>query len=363
LANRDPRQAYRIALGNGGTGARFLAALCCLLPGTFYLDGSQRLRERPLRPLIACLQQAGAQIEAADSAEGLPLTIHGNPAWRPESFELAAGDSSQFLSALLLLAPSLRPGTRIRLSERPPSWPYVELTLRLLAQLGLYWRPTDDGYELAAPRPQSRRLTIGGDWSAAIYPLGLLAQLGGRLTLERLQEHTAQGDAVQAEWWRSWGLELTLKEQGLQARAGGGQLPAAVQQNCLPTPDLGQPLAVIAAMGREKSQLDGLRTLRSKETDRIYAMAMELGKVGTLVGIGYNHMRILGNPFYLPEHPIATYGDHRMAMSFALLAPQLPGLPIAQPEVVEKSYPAFWAHLEQLGFQLSFAEDNSVESC
>lgn len=357
--------------GDAGTTFRFLTAYLALQPGVQVLTGSARMRERPVGPLVQALRDLGADIQFLEKNGYPPLRI-GPPdqlGRTRRSIRVQAHVSSQFLSALLLIAPYLPEGLELIPEGRLVSRPYLDMTLRLMRHFGanVDWEaaPQAPGGELIAVQPggyRPRPLRIEADWSAASYWYALAAlAIDVDLTLNGLFAGSWQGDAVLAEMMQGFGIQtIQTGDSALRLKKNGASQPEAFQWDFLECPDIAQTLAVVCAGLGVPGTLSGLETLAIKETDRTAALAAELAKVGvsfgSLPGPAGHSFLVHGKAVWKDAPRFATYGDHRMAMAFAplgLLAP----VEIEHPAVVAKSYPAFWEHLAQVGFQLEKSED------
>jgi 3-phosphoshikimate 1-carboxyvinyltransferase len=347
-------ETIHIDLHEAGTAMRFITAFCCTCNGTFVLTGTERLRQRPIAPLVTALQQAGADIQYEDKQGFLPIRIRGNGAWRPAQFTVAAGESSQFVTALLLLAPRLTLGCTVRLAGALASEPYVRMTVGLLQSLGIAWQSTDAGYRLERNTVEADGYLVESDWSAASYLLGLAATIKADVTLRHLRADSLQGDAAQLAIFRQWGLNMEwVGTDALNVtNPTGALLPRPLNFDFSPMPDLAQTFAVLAASANGSSRFTGLHTLPLKETNRLQALVTELAKLGIGATATEESLFIEGGTLQTPIQSIGTYNDHRMAMSFAVAANLLGRTTIEAPQVVRKSYPRFWDDLATLGYAL-----------
>lgn len=337
-----------------GTALRFITAFACTLPGTFVLDGAPRLRERPVAALLDSLRSAGYRIDCLAREGFLPIRITGDPSVQPSVLQVDPSASSQLLSALLLLAPRLAVGTKVLQSGPASTESYVAMTLGLLRQLGWHWQPVDGGYQLAAIIPGPSIWPVEADWSAASYWLGWICLLPGTLRLPHLPINSLQGDAAQLDWVQQWGLEVTADGGDLVVRNNGKVYPRPLQHDFTATPDLAQTYAVLAALTIGTSHFTGLHTLPAKETDRLAALVTELTALHGTAHATSDSLTVHGSPQDLRQvQPVQTYHDHRMAMSFSLMAAHLPAVTIAAPGVVAKSYPGYWQQLASLGFDVA----------
>ncbi|MCE3006897.1 MAG: 3-phosphoshikimate 1-carboxyvinyltransferase [Bacteroidetes bacterium] len=342
-----------IELGLAGTALRFITAAATLVPGTTLLDGKDRLRKRVVAPLVEALQDAGADIAYLGEPGYLPLRIKGKPGWQPTAFRIDATESSQLLSALLLLGPVLPVGCTIHCTSLA-SKSYAQMTLDLLADWGVHWQQQDMQYTLAGRQRNPPAHAIESDWSAASYWLGLAATKPADLRLRTLHPHSKQGDRHQLEIFRGWGMDCRFEGSELHVRTDG-ILVRGLDYDFGQMPDLAQTFAVLATWADETSELTGLHTLPGKETDRLAALVAELGKLGVHAVATSDKLLVYPSLQMQVKQPVATYEDHRFAMSFALLANRFSHISIEDPQVVGKSYPAFWSHLEQLGYPIEWA--------
>lgn len=354
-AGRLPRGGA-IDLGDGGTPTRFMLALAPLAGGPVAIDGSARMRERPVEEGIALLRLLGARIETTPRAfagrigEGLPATVQPSAPLRGATLEIGRTASSQFLSALLLVGPTCAGPLELRYRDAPTSASYLDLTVDALRRFGVAVGEKRDpeGRILAhriEPQPiAAARVAVEPDASSAAYPALAAALLpGSRVTLLGLERGSRQPDIRFIETLGAMGAEVRQLAEGLSVE-GRGQL-AAIDVDASLFPDAAMALAVACARAAGPSRIRGLATLRVKETDRLAALAAELNRVGATAAIEGDALRIepiVGGGEAAVVH---TYRDHRMAMSFAVLGLVQPGIAIADPRCVIKSYPRFWADL------------------
>lgn len=354
-----PPPAAAIDCGNAGTLFRFLTASLAVLPGEWRLDGTPRLRERPVGPLAAALRELGARIEWAGREGFAPLVIHGGPLAGGRA-RLDAGESSQYLSALLMAGLRAEAPVEIQVSALT-SHPYVELTraaIRRFVRAGVApvaerpggWRVRPA--ELAPPPD----LTVEGDFSAACYPAAAAALTGGRVVLEGLSRDSAQGDRRVLDLLARMGARVAWRGDSVEVEGpppGAGL--TALDAELSDVPDQVPTLAALAPFARGVSRLRGVPHLRIKESDRLRAMAAGLGRLGVPVEELPDGLVIHGCWADAPPGPIAgepavldPVGDHRIAMSLALVGLRRRGVAVADPEVVGKSYPGFWRDLDAL---------------
>jgi len=330
--------------GNAGTMFRFLIASLATIPGRWTLDGTPRLRERPAGPLLDALRQLGARIECLDRAGHAPLAIEGG-SLVGGSVRLDAGESSQYLSALLMAAWRTPEGMAIETSALT-SEPYVDLTLRAIETFG--GRVERDGARWrVAPCAGlgTARAAVEGDWSAACYPAAAAA-LAGEIELVGLRRDSLQGDRRFLDLLAAMGA--AVRWQGEAVSIARRPL-VAVDADLSSMPDQVPTLAALAPFARGTTEIRNVPHLRLKESDRLRAMAEGLAALGVPVEERSDGLRIAGvwadaEP---PSEPtrIDPHGDHRIAMSFALRGLRRPGVSIAEPDVVGKSFPGFWREL------------------
>lgn len=330
-----------VNIGAAGTAMRFLTAYYATLEGsTVILDGTERMRHRPIALLVDALRRCGADIEYAGEEGFPPLRITGRKL-SASHIEIAGNVSSQYISALLMVAPLMGCRT-VTLTGEIISLPYITMTLTLMRLMGVDCVMNGNNISIPADAHYVPcDFTVENDWSAASYWLEMQSLLPeSRITLKGLHSESAQGDSAVA---------------GIFSQMGG---TAPIILDLKETPDLAQTIVVTACLLGRHFHITGLRTLRIKETDRIDALCTQLRRLGYIISAGddfslsWNGERCAPEP----EPHISTLDDHRMAMSFAPAAVLFPGIVIDDVEVVSKSYPDFWRHLEAAGFTLTPCE-------
>ena len=339
----------RIDCGAGGTMLRFLTAAACVVPGVWTLDGSLRLRRRPLAPLLAALRGLGGLVECLGDEGHAPLQVRGE-GLDGGRVELDAGESSQYLSALLLAATGARGPVEI-VVERLTSAPYVELTLAAMADFGAdVERPAGDRYRVRPAPLAGAEVVVEVDASAACYAGAAAALTGGRVVILGLRRDSRQGDLGFFELLRRMGAEVEWQGSRL-AVAGRGPL-RAIEADLSGMPDQVPTLAVLAPFAEGTTRITGVPHLRLKESDRLQAMRVELTRLGATVEETADGLEITGTwcDGAAPDEPVtvASHDDHRIAMSLALVGLRRPGVSVAEAAVVAKSYPEFWRDLERL---------------
>lgn len=363
--------------GDGGTTFRFMAAYLALTPEETILTGSPGLRRRPVGPLVKALRELGVYVEYLEKEGYPPLGINAtdNLGRGSRTVRIAADVSSQFLSALLMIGPLLPEGLELIPEGTLVSRPYLDMTLRMMRYFGARADWQGETIVVAPGAYEPRPLRIEADWSAASYWYAMAALSGDAdLRLRGLHRDSWQGDAVLAGMMQTFGVQTFFDDDGarlLKSRRPDALAVPTFEWDFADCPDLAQTLAVLCAGLGVRGIFSGLETLVIKETDRIRALHNELGKAG----VRFDQLparfsdQYPDKTFYLLDGQaqwsqpprFATYGDHRMAMSLALLA--LRGtVQIEHPEVVAKSYPAFWEHLASAGFQVLESGDKSRHS-
>lgn len=353
------QQPTTIDVGPAGTVMRFMTALLAISPGRYILTGSERMQQRPISVLVDAFQQLGADISYLGQPGFPPLAIHGSFEQNSPKVSIPGNISSQYLSALLLIAPALPLGLELKITGMLTSKPYLTMTLDMLTASGIQYRYQDDTISIAPQAFRPTTLEIEPDWSAASYWYSILALADeGQIFLPGLKQNSLQGDRAIAELMERFGVKTTFLPEGIQLDK---TMESAIQDpraetdlvDCTACPDLAQTLIVCAAALQKDLSFTGLHTLRIKETDRIAALQAEIAKFGVKLvenGAVY-HLKTAG--FFHPETlSIDTYEDHRMAMAFAPLALVFDNIQINDPGVVDKSYPQFYTHLASMGFLL-----------
>lgn len=343
-----------------GTAMRFLTAYFAIQQGeTHTLTGTARMKQRPIRLLVDALRTLGADIEYAGHEGYPPLLVHGKELAEAARTTLPGNVSSQYISALMMIGPALPHGLCIELQGEVVSRPYIELTLKLMADFGAKAEWTADGTALHI-HPGGYRPThfsVESDWSAASYWYAFAAmEEEACISLPLLQAASYQGDSAVAQLFEPLGVKTSFED--------GGAVLTRVERTCtrmeydfVNQPDLAQTFVVTCAMLGIPFRFGGLQSLKIKETDRMAALIRELGKLGFVIReTGGDTLSWDGERTHeLPDAAIDTYEDHRMAMAFSIASFRFPGLRINHPEVVSKSYPLFWDDLRQAGFSVEEA--------
>ncbi|MCA1784200.1 MAG: 3-phosphoshikimate 1-carboxyvinyltransferase [Intrasporangiaceae bacterium] len=339
-----PVGSARVDVRLSGTTARFVAPLLALAEGTFELDGGEPFRARPMGPVLEALRTLGAQVDDLGRPGHLPVRV-SSEGIRGRAIRVAGDTSSQFLSGLLLVAPACPEGLEIELTTELVSDRYVELTIATMADFGArVERPSERRFVVPPTGYDAADTAIEPDASAASYLLAAAAITGGRVRVRGLTAAARQGDAGFARVLQRMGAHVTIDGRGTEVR-GTGRLQG-IEVDLGAMSDTAQTLAAVAVFAEGPTRVTGIGFIRAKETDRIHAVVTELQRCG---------IRAEAEPDGFLIHPgtprpavISTYDDHRMAMSFALLGLRSPGLRIADPGCVAKTFPTYFSVLEHL---------------
>ena len=337
-------------IGAAGTAMRFLTAFLAKTYGEWHITGSERMLERPIKVLVDALNHLGAKIEYAGKEGFPPLHIYGS-ALQGGEYAIEGGVSSQYISALMMIAPYMEKGLRLQIEGEIVSKQYILMTQALMQYFGvsveINWPYITIPPQEYTPHP----ITVESDWSAASYFYEYLAIKGnGQLFLPNLNKNSLQGDSHCATIFQSLGVNTSYKKGGVYITSHSHKLPRHYVKNLINQPDLAQTVAVTCCLKNIPFTLHGLQTLYIKETNRIEALKNELKKLGyLLISDGVGTLSWDGSKCIPDEHPcIETYHDHRMAMSFAPAVLIYPEMQIQNPEVVSKSFPQFWQEFSKL---------------
>ena len=341
-----------------GTAMRFLTAYLSTVQGTHILTGTERMQQRPIQILVNALRELGAQIEYAGKEGFPPLRIHGTEL-KGNELTLKGNVSSQYISALLMIGPVLKNGLRLHLTGEIISLPYINLTLQLMKEFGAKAAWTSGNSIEVAPKPYTPvSFMVESDWSAASYWYQIAAlSEQAEIELIGLFRNSYQGDSRGAEVFSRLGITTEFTHEGVLLKKSN-RLVEQLNEDFVDIPDLAQTFAVTCCLLGIPFRFTGLQSLKIKETDRIFALKAELRKLGYLLQDAQDSILIWDGKRCQPEAQpvIQTYEDHRMAMAFAPAALRFPEMRIAEPQVVYKSYPSYWEHLQQAGFQIDNKE-------
>jgi 3-phosphoshikimate 1-carboxyvinyltransferase len=345
--------------GPAGTTFRFMTAYLSLFGGKRVLTGSERMKQRPIKVLVDALRSLGASISYLENEGYPPLQITSGSIAGNKKLAIPANTSSQYISALLLIAPLLPGGLTLELTGKIVSRPYIEMTLGLMQYFGITHQWESQIIVIKEQPYDAKPFVVEADWSAASYYYAVAA-LSNRadIYLNGLFENSLQGDSALIEIFQHFGVKTEFTANGIRLLKERTTLPDAFHYDFILCPDLAQTLAVVCAGLGVKGYFSGLETLRIKETDRIQALENEISKGGCHISLfssdslsGKEVFEVSGK-FETNKTPVfKTYEDHRMAMAFAPLALLMP-IEIEEPHVVIKSYPDFWKDFKQLGFEI-----------
>jgi 3-phosphoshikimate 1-carboxyvinyltransferase len=349
LGGKIPARSADLFIGNAGTAARFLSAFLTLGDGEYLLDGDARMRERPIGDLVQSLTQLGATVHGQPSTVPLKILAHGLPGGKTQ---IAGNISSQFLSALLMVAPYAQAPIEIELSTDLNSKPYVDMTLAIMSDFGVDIQR--DGYSRFTihPTPYSPLSTyaIESDASAASYFFAAPTILGGSMRVENISRRSKQGDIAFLDVLQQMGCTVTESETSILVTRPSSFTGLDVDMRDIP--DTAQTLAAIAPFASTPTRIRGIASARVKETDRVHATCTELARLGVQVEEHDDGMTIyptfnVQRTTFTPA-TVHTYNDHRMAMSFALIGLRMDGVIIENPGCVSKTFPNYFDVLETL---------------
>ena len=364
LSNSDDSEVMQKALvsedtcidiHHAGTAMRFLTAYFSIQKGReTVITGSQRMKERPIQILVEALKTLGADISYLENEGVPPLKIIGKELTKSK-VALEANVSSQYISALMLIASKLENGLELTLNGKITSVPYINMTLSLLNSIGIQTTFKDQVITVQ-PAPKTiaeQTLTVESDWSSASYFYSLIAlsDVGTEITIASYTQESLQGDSVLADIYTSFGVSTQFKGHAITLKKESVvEASVKIERDLKNAPDIAQTIAVTAfGLGLE-CFMEGLHTLKIKETDRLVALKTELEKLGAEINITDKTLHLKASESINANVKIPTYNDHRMAMAFAPLGLKVP-LVIEDANVVSKSYPEFWKDLETIGFQ------------
>lgn len=344
-----------VNVGPAGTAMRFLTAYLSLLGEKVEITGTERMKQRPIGTLVNALLSLGANISYKEVDGYPPVLVNGAFQQKTKHILIRGDISSQFLTALLLIASSLPQGLELEIMDELTSKPYVDMTLAMLAQCGIEHSWEKDTISIAPQNFHETTLTIEPDWSAASYWYSVAAlSKHSKIYLPHLKKDSLQGDSAIAGIMSLFGITTVFNEDGIVIEKVEYEIKPQLLdfKEC---PDLAQTVVVCAAILGKEFSFTGLETLKIKETDRIFALQTELAKIGVkLIETQADVYQLNCEELNIPESiTIATYEDHRMAMAFAPLASIIKEVVIEEAMVVEKSYPHFWEDFKKIGFEVS----------
>lgn len=342
-----------IDVHHAGTAMRFLTAFFAIQEGKeVVLTGSARMKERPIKILVDALNKLGAEITYKENEGFPPLKIKGKKLTK-NKVTLPANVSSQYISALLLIAPKLEKGIELTLEGEITSVSYIKMTLALLNEIGVKTSFENKTIKVTHnPSPITHHpIKVESDWSSVsyLYSVIALSEIGSQITLSNFKKNSLQGDCALVEIYKNFGVETIFNSNEITLRKVKNLKPVTLNLKLNNSPDIAQTIAVTCFGLGISCHLTGLHTLKIKETDRLEALKTELTKLGATISVTNNSLTLEQSENINPNVCISTYQDHRMAMAFAPLALKVPII-IQNTEVVSKSYPAFWEDIKQIGF-------------
>jgi len=359
-------ERHTVDIGAAGTAMRFSTALLSVTEGTHIITGTERMKNRPIAVLVDALRSLGADVQYVEKDGYPPLRITGNPRLAGGSISLPGNVSSQYISALLMIGPSLREGITLTLTDNIISRPYINMTLAMMRDFGAEADWTSEDTIVVGPKPYSQRTyLVESDWSASSYWYEMVAlsdDTEAEIILPGLFETSLQGDSKVADIFRHLGVETIHNGNDVVIRKRG-KVAERLDYDFVEQPDLAQTFVVTCCALGVPFHFTGLQSLKIKETDRIEALKAELRKLGYII-TDRNDSQLLWDgqkidvdsdaevQSFVQSDAIDTYEDHRMAMCFAPVALRFQHITINNPQVVSKSYPKYWDNLQTVGFQI-----------
>lgn len=342
-----------INVGHAGTDMRFLTAFLSIKNGDYELTGSERLQQRPIKDLVDVLKTLGADIYYKNSKGFPPLQINGKQL-QGGAVEISGKISSQFITALLLVAPYFTKGLELTIKDELVSKPYVHMTIELMKEFGasVIWK---DNKIIVEPLPYTyhkKEFIVESDWSAASYYYSMVAlsKIGTQLSIKGLFENSLQADDVCSNIYKNFGVKTTFNDNEIVISKNSKANTSLLELDFIECPDITQTIVCSCIGLNVPFKFTGLQTLKVKETDRITALQNELQKIGCAIEITDTSIQWTATKSEAIDNlSVATYNDHRMAMSFAPLCLLVDNVIVENAEVVSKSYPMFWEHLKSIG--------------
>ncbi len=344
--------SLNLDIHDSGTAMRFVTAYAGGIHVKCYITGSERMKHRPLGILVEKLRELGTLITYMEEDGYPPILVEGKRLKGGE-IEVDATVSSQFISALLLMAPKMTNGLKMKLLGDVVSEPYINMTIRIMEEFGIVIERSGNTISIQKQRYQNKHsYRVESDWSAASYWYQMAAFAEDvDLTLLGLKKDSIQGDSIMAQWASEFGVLTQFTSEGVHLTKTKKE-PKFMKMNFYNNPDLAQTMIVTATALQIPGEYNGLNNLRLKETDRINALVKELGALGADISVKDDKISV--SPAQLQaKKKVQVYSDHRMIMSFAPLSMLLGEIKIDNPSVVSKSYPGFWDDLKSAGFQIS----------
>ena len=339
-----------INIGHAGTAMRFLTSYFSVKENAeIILTGSHRMKNRPIKILVEALRELGADIQYIEKEGFPPLKIKGKVLTK-DSVVIDGNVSSQYISSLLLVAPTLKNGLQLKFKGEVTSVPYIKMTLQLLAELGVHFS-WENNVITIQPKPtiENNTIVVESDWSSASYYYSLCAlSQNSEIKLSSYKKNSLQGDSVLAEIYKNLGVTTSFEGNSIILKNNGKLIPLKlIDLNLIGAPDIAQTIAVTCFGLGVECYLTGLHTLKIKETDRLVALKTEIEKLGGEIEITNETLHLKASTKIKENIAVSTYDDHRMAMAFAPLALQVT-IQVEDSNVVSKSYPTFWKDFKKV---------------
>ncbi len=352
-ADSEKLKVASVDVGPAGTAMRFLTSYFTVTGQEVVLTGTKRMKERPIGLLVEALESLGANIEYVENEGFPPLKFNKGFRQKQKNIQLKGDVSSQYITSLLLVAPTLSLGLELEIAGELTSRPYVEMTLAMLKDCGISYTWTGNKISISNQEYNASTLTVEPDWSAASYWYSIAALSNeASIDLPYLKQNSLQGDSAIAEIMESFGISSEFYDTGVKLTKTSGTV-TQTSFDFKDCPDLAQTVVVCCAALGHNATFTGLETLKIKETDRVKALQNELAKIGVKFTEDNKTYVLNCSGLSFPDKvSIGTYEDHRMAMAFAPLALKVGEVEIEDRKVVGKSYPSFWEDLESVGFML-----------
>lgn len=342
ISQINSKTTAELNCGPAGTTFRFLTTALSIRSGEFVLTGSDRMKQRPISELVDALNKLGAEISYLEKIGFPPLKIIGKNILGGE-IDLNPSTSSQFVSALMMIAPELNNGLKINFNSKPVSFPYIKMTAEILRECGSKVELNENSIQILPLPYQSHVLNCENDWSAASYFYSLVAiDTSLKIILPGLKSNSLQGDSIVSEIYAQFGIETIYRENEIEIFNNNDVFCDYFEYDFTDCPDLAQTLAFTCCALRIPGKLTGLSTLKNKETDRIIALKNEMEKCGMKVEITNESIHFSPENDLPKNLTINTYDDHRMAMSASVLSLVSESVTIENKKVVAKSFPSFW---------------------
>ena len=341
-----------IDVGDAGTSMRFITAYLSQQEGSYILTGSDRMKERPIGHLVEALNSIGADINYLEKDGFPPLAINGK-ALEGGKVDISTSVSSQFVSALLLIAPTLKKGLSLSLKGELLSKPYIKMTLDIMRYFGIQSSWTNNTIQVEPQNYVSKDLKVESDWSALAFILQAMSiAKSAQVSISGLSKDSWQGDSYVLNLFEKFGLQYKFKDEKLYLKKLNKDLNGDSNVNLIDTPDLAQAYCCTLSALSKSAKIKGLNNLKLKESHRLKALHMELNKIGQHSRYSEDTIQLESSVLHTPTESFDSHNDHRMAMCLAPFA-LLFDIKIKNIEVVNKSYPSYWEDLKKMGFTIS----------